>query len=233
VIDSESQVVMENVALVKPRGSLVIESRDEFLERSMRASSWTVCWASALFRTRALAKVGGLREEEFPSADVTLLMRIALDWSFACLPRSLVACRVHADAATIAALGSFVGPDRDLDAVHFDKLPKNLYERRIAFLDEAELPQRQAERYRAIARTTLRSESVRNLAGGAGLGASWTATSAALLGLIRSDPRTLTVPSTWKLVVAQLGGRQVKRLLRRVAAGVLPGTRSEQTTRAH
>ena len=230
VIDSKSHVAMKNVALLESRGSLTIESRDEYLERSMKASSWTVCWASALFRTSAIAKAGGLRAEEFPSADVSFLMRIALDWSFACIARSLVACRVHADAATIAALGSFVGPDRDLDAVHFDKLPKNLFERRIQFLEEARLPHRQAERYRALARTTLRRESVRNLAGKAGLGAPWKTTSAELLGLIRSDPRTLLVPATWKLVIAQLGGRRAKRILRRVEATLRPDAR---TTRNH
>ena len=218
------------MSLLESRGSLTIESRDGYLERSMKASSWTVCWASALFRTSAIAKAGGLRAEEFPSADVSFLMRIALDWSLACIARSLVACRVHVDAATIAALGSFVGPDRDLDAVHFDKLPKNLFERRIQFLEEARLPNRQADRYRALARTTFRRESVRSLAGRAGLGAPWKTTSAALLGLIRSDPRTLLVPATWKLVIAQLGARRAKRVLRRLEATLRPHTR---TTRTH
>ena len=56
VIDADSHMLVSDVRLLKAKDLLTIESRDSFLERSMRSPSWTVCWASAIFRLSAISK---------------------------------------------------------------------------------------------------------------------------------------------------------------------------------
>ena len=201
--------------LLRGDGPVIFESGHDFLERSMR-SSWTVCWPSALFAfSRAVAEAGGLREAEEPLSDFPFLMRVASKWDFACLSRSLVAFRLHAEAVT-AALGSYTGVGYDL----LDEQPRILYDHRRRFLDSTPLPEEQAERYRSIAEHTFRHDKVLRLANRSGAGVSWTETSRTLAQLVRADPRTLLLPATWRLCAAHLGGRQAKRAAHRWEPGV-------------
>jgi glycosyltransferase involved in cell wall biosynthesis len=211
LIDGESRVIERGRALMPTREPVSVEPRDRYLERSMRLT-WTVCWPSALFRTSAIVAADGLRVDEEPLADVPLLMRIALDWDFAYLSESLVGFRLHAAAAT-ADLGSFTGTGYEL----LDEQPGILFDQRTRFLSEAGLSQRQTDRYRSIAERAFRAEKVHRLANKAGLGAPWTSTNSRLLELINADGRTLLVPETWQLIAAQLGGRQARRIARRVS----------------
>jgi glycosyltransferase involved in cell wall biosynthesis len=208
-IGGDSTVLERARTLLQPRGQITVESGDEYLERSMQ-SRWTVCWPSALFRRSAIIKAGGLRVDEEPLADVPLLMRIALDWDFALVSKPLVGFRLHADSAT-AGLGTFTGAGYELG-----DLPEILFQHRIRFLAEASLPKRQSDTYRSLARSTLRREAVKRLADRGGLGAPWKVTNRGLVQLIRKEPRTLLVPTTWRLVGSQLGGRYARRVAVRV-----------------
>lgn len=212
LIDGSSQVVERGRMLVDVEGPLGIERGVDFLERSMR-SPWTLCWSSALFRTKAIAGAGGLQPDDEPHRDFPLFMRISREWDYACLSKPLVAFRLHAAAAT-AALGSYTGTGYDL----LDAQPQTLYRQRLRFLDEANVPPQLAERCRSTARRTLRSDRLLRIANRAGTGLPWTATLKELVDLIRADSRTLVLPATWKLCAAQLGGRQAKRALRRIRA---------------
>jgi hypothetical protein len=208
LIDEASHIIERNVALLPPEAEVTLEPGEQYLQRSMR-SHWTVAWSSALFRIEALAAAGGLRLDEHPSADVPLLMRIALKWDLAMLAKPLVGVRVHTDAAT-AAIAGWTGTGYALGTY-----AENLLERRLRFLDEAQLPSSKVTSYRAAARHAYRQDVVARTALRGGSDLSWSATTHALLELLRREPRALGMPSTWRLIGAQLGGRHLKRALHR------------------
>jgi glycosyltransferase involved in cell wall biosynthesis len=208
LIDSESRILKPGVRLLEPKGLVTVEPGPRYLERSMD-SLWTVGWSSALFRTDALREVGDLRAEEHPSADVPFLMRVAVHWDFAMVSEPLVGIRVHPDAAT-AGIAGWTGSGYDLS-----NYAENLFERRIQFLAEAQLPEPRTKSYRAIANRAYRRAQVERLAARSGADGSWSATTNALLRLVRHDPSVLRVSRTWRLAVAQFGGRYVKQRLRR------------------
>jgi glycosyltransferase involved in cell wall biosynthesis len=206
VIDADGRTIEHGRALVQG-DSIAVESGNRFIERSMRAT-WTVCWSSALFRTTAIRKAGGLRPENEPIPDFPLMMRIALDWDFAHVPRPLASIRVHADALS-AEVGLFTGSGYTAS----DSYATTIYDQRVGFLQEAQLPADRISRYRALAKDSFRRDRVRRLANEAGVDPDWSRTTGALLGLARDEPRILQIAETWKLVVAQLGGRRAKRML--------------------
>lgn len=224
LIDSASQVLESQKKLVTGRGNPVLEPGHEYLLRSMR-SPWTVCWASVLFRKSALVEADCLREEEEPLSDFPLLMRIACRWDFAFVPHSLAGLRIHADAAT-AALGDYT----DGGYLLLDRQPKILYAQRLAFLEQAAIPPKLADRCRSRAEATFRRDRVRTLAAHAGLDAPWMDTSRTLARFVWADPRTLLVPATWRLCLAQVGGRKAKRMIRQLAERV-NGRASRLSTR--
>ena len=143
---------------------------------------------------------------------MSMWMRIALHSDFAFVAKPLVAFRFHGSSAT-AELGPFTGAEHEIE-----QLPRIFYERRMGFLNDATLPIGEARRYRTIAEKTFRRESVQHLANRAGLGAPWTSTTAGLIRLAHAKPRTLLTPDAIRLVAAQLGGRRVKRVIRRLAS---------------
>lgn len=208
LIDVESRVLDPAVTLLDSEGPVTLEPGPRYLERSMQ-SLWTVAWSSALFRTDALRNAGGLRADEEPSADVPLLMRIALDWDFAMISQPLVGVRVHPGAAT-ASTGGWTGAGYDLS-----NYAEILFERRIRFLAEAGLPERTTRAYRSAARGAYRREAVQRIAARGGRDVSWTATNHALFRLLRREPKVVGIPTTWRLVAAQFGGRYAKRALLR------------------
>jgi glycosyltransferase involved in cell wall biosynthesis len=212
MIDASSCVIEHDRSVVDVDGPYEVESGDAYIERSMQ-SPWTICWPSALFRTSALVASGGLRPEEEPLGDFAMFMRIARDWDYACVAASLAGFRVHADAAT-AAVGTFTGTGYNLR----ENQPRILYAHRRRFIEESRFSRSRADHYLAIADATRRREEVEVIALKAGLGVSWMATSKKLWRLVRTDPRTLLLPVTWRLCFAQLGGRSAKRLLRRAPA---------------
>jgi glycosyl transferase family 2 len=209
LIDESSRVLEHARVLVGADRLLAFETGDQFMARSMR-SPWTVCWPTAIFRTRAVEIAGGLDPEEEPLADFPLLMRIACDWSLASISRPLAALRFHAAAAT-AALGTYTGAGYDLQ----EEQPRILHNHRLRFLERAPLPRDRAARYRALADETFRRETVAGLAARAGVNAPWRSVAKELVGLIVADRRILLLPPTWRLIAAQLGGRRLKRALAR------------------
>ena len=208
LIDSSSRILQTRVTLLDPEEPVTVESGPSYIERSMQ-SLWTVAWSSALFRTDALRKAGGLRANEEPSADVPLLMRIALDWDFAMISEPLVGVRVHPDAETASAAG-WTATSYDVGS-----LAENLLERRIRFLEEAGLSKRTTRSHQSAARRAYRRAAVRHIAARGGRDVSWSATNRAFLRLLRREPKVVGVPSTWRLLTAQFGGRYAKRVLLR------------------
>jgi len=217
LIDGSARVLEHARRLAPVEGPVTIEPGRAYLERSMR-SPWTVCWPSALFRTRAIADADGLRPGDEPLADFPLLMRIACRWDFAFLERSLVAYRLHPGAAT-AEHGDFTGAGYDLR-----DQPQILYEQRRRFLGEARLDPRDAERYRSLARLTLREDRVRALMTRSRAGASWRSTPTELARMIHADPRTLLVPVV-------VGLRKAKRAAVRLGAPIRATRRAARRRR--
>lgn len=200
LIDGSGRILEKSRMLLPARSAIVIEQSTEFLERGMQ-SMLTVHWGSALFRRSALVDADGFRAEDEPLADLPLLLRVGSRWDIACLSASLAALRLHADSTTVA-VGSFTGHIR--------------YRQRLRFLDETALPVGRSKHYRVLAERALRRERVLDVATEGGAGADWTWTWKRLTRLVRNDPRTLLVPASWKICAAQLGGRQAKRMVRRL-----------------
>ena len=87
-----------------------------------------MCFSSAAFRKTALLSGGGLRSEDGVIDDFPLLLRIAADWDFAYVNRSLALMRAHSEAYS-SSLGSFMP-----DGFRSSRLaPDILYEHRRKF----------------------------------------------------------------------------------------------------
>jgi hypothetical protein len=210
IIDRDGEVIEHAKMLVKTSGLVEVESGASFIERSMR-QDWMICSPSALFRAEALHSVGCFPVEEEPLPDVPMLRRISLRWNIACVSKPLVAFRIHGDTAS-ATLGGFTGFGYSTD----ERYPLTALRQRMRFLDEAGFPPEIDRRYRSMAEASYRRDSVGQVAANARSGTSWGATNAALVGLVRSDPRHLLLGGTWRLVAAQAGGRASRRYLQQL-----------------
>ena len=210
VIGRDGDVLERAKTLVDGSEVVAVEPGRIFLERSMH-QDWMICSPSALFRTNALVAVGCFPVEEDPLPDVPMLRRIALEWNIASVSKPLVRFRVHGDTAS-ASLGSFTGDGYEAD----DSYARTTFRQRTGFLDEARLPTYLDERYRSIAETSFRRDTITILANRAKSAGHWRSTNAELARLVRADPRALGLPAIWRLLAAQLGGRSGRRLLRQL-----------------
>jgi glycosyltransferase involved in cell wall biosynthesis len=201
LIDENGRMLDHGRMLLPSKDEVSLETGPQLIERSMRASG-TVCWTSACFRTAAVVAAGGMRAEDEPYADGSLMMRIALHGDFSCVSRPLVAVRVHAGAES-ASVGALAGTGYR----PADDAPRFLYRQRLQFLDEARLPPRRDRRYRALARRAFRRGTVGQLTLELRSG-DLTSTEALhrLLRLGRGDPQLFVSRATVKLVAAILHG---------------------------
>jgi glycosyltransferase involved in cell wall biosynthesis len=210
-IDAQSRV-FESVSLPLPE-SIVIESGRQFLDRNVHARWGTVCSTSALLRTKAAASVGGMRATELPFADIPFYLRIALDWNFIAVAEPLVGVRIHHDSETSTAISSGELDDEN------DAVSRILFDRRMDFLSDIEERDLEVRRYRRLAARAFHRDSIRAIAIRANSGRPWLSTASALWRFLRAHPRALAMPRTWKLVGAQLGGRNAKVFIERVGSG--------------
>jgi glycosyltransferase involved in cell wall biosynthesis len=203
LIDDQGNVLKRDLALVGGDAPLVIESTVQFYERSM--STWMVNWPTALFRTRALREAGGLRAEDRPVADAVLYFRIARDWDYAAVRRTLAAIRTHegSDSASM-------GRNTETAMIMGGRFNRQLLAHRLAAVGQAQVPEATRDRWRALAR----ADAIHHLAYDAGDGAGWRSSTATFFDLVRIDHRILFDHRTARFVIAQLGGRRLKRLVR-------------------
>jgi glycosyltransferase involved in cell wall biosynthesis len=218
VVDGQSRVIEHSVDLVPGSGrDLTIETSNEFMTRAMR-QNWLVTLAATLFRTEAMVEGDGLRGEEYPVADFSLMLRVGSKWKVAHIPASLASVRVHAEAIS-ASLGSFAD---GAYAVGDDYAPM-MFERRSRFLEEGAVTEDQRRAYGAIAAATYRRDRVRQLRNSAGARGDWWGTTTELVRFAAGEPSILVLPDTWLLLGAQLGGRWAKRLVDRRRVGQAAG----------
>jgi glycosyltransferase involved in cell wall biosynthesis len=190
------------------KNSVAIESGAEFLERSMKAGTDT-CFSSAVFRKAALVGAGGLRKEDGVIDDFPLFMRIATRWDFAYLNAPLAVMRAHADASS-SSLGWFTPRGfRTMRAV-----PDSLYECRLRFIAQADLPGTEGRRLARMAKRTYRRDVLSHLSMRATTGDGSVVTFGSLQSEIRRDRRLALDPLTWRFIVGQLGGRRIRDALR-------------------
>jgi len=209
-IDLESRVQRQGVSAMKTARPLTVETGPHFLERSM--VSLPLCFSTATYRTRAIREAGRMIIGEELFADVPLVLRMALHWDMAYIDRPLVAFRLHDETQTRqlsdGGAGETVARDRLLAYC------RALFERRIRFVEEAALPTKTANKYRALA-------ALRFLADRTGLGAPWSEATASFLRLVRLYPRILTYRIALQFIAAQCGGRALRRATYRLASVVL------------
>jgi hypothetical protein len=154
-----------------------------------------------------------VRPEDGAVDDFALLMRIAIEWDFAYLNRALTSVMGHAEAES-SAIGSFA-PDGS-GFRWAPSLPGMLYERRLKFLAEADLPEVETRRLARVAERTYRHDRVRYLSMRANTGDRSPAVFRALGKEMRRDPHLGLDPMTWRFIVGQLGGRRLRDGVRRV-----------------
>ena len=221
-IDAESNIHKRCVRLIDTTQPVVVESGDQFLTRSM--TKIPVIFSTATYRTRAIVAAGGIRADEEPFADMPMWMRIAVNSEVVFLTEPLAGFRVHDDSVTkrlVLVDGQQLGADAQL-AVY----TQFFFERRVGFLDQAELPAEQVRRYRSLA-------TLRYLRDRGGQGVPWMSTTKGLIRLVRLRPRILLDPTAWRLIAAQLGGRQARSASHGLASwrtrrrpGLTPDSRS-------
>ena len=204
LIDARSRII-QSVNPVASRSPVKIERRDLALERMM-VSPWGLCFPSVAYRTDAIVEVGGFRQEEGAFGDIPLWMRMALGWDFGYIATPLAGFRIHPNRVTgeLAAQHGVTSEGRER-VLLFSQI---LFERRMDFLDDAPLESRRTRWLRALATLQLLKDS-------AAMGLPWSEAALRLAKLVRTEPRIVLRPALWRLVVAQLGGRRVRSVLRR------------------
>lgn len=193
----------------KKEDMIEFEPGEQFVERSMKNGP-SVCLSSAVFRKAALVTAGGLRPDDGVIDDFPLLLRIASDWDYAYLNRPLAVMRAHDEAAS-SALGSF----RSGGFRSTRSLADILYEHRLKFLTEADLPESEGQRLARFARQRYRRDVLSYLSMRATTGDGSVEVFRDFGKEIRSDRRLLLDPMTWRFVVGQLGARRLRDGLRR------------------
>jgi glycosyltransferase involved in cell wall biosynthesis len=204
-IDIDSHVRKRGVSYVTSKQPPSVEPGHAFLERSM--TSTAILLSSTTFRTQALREAGGMTTREEPFADVPLFMRIALNWDFAYVDKPLVAFRVHDDTVTTQLASG--GREQPVERDRLLTYGQIMFDRRVGFLEEARLPSRTTDRYRALA-------TLRYLADRAGLGAPWRESMTEFVQIVRLYPGILGHPLGLRFLAAAFGGRR----LRQVAHGL-------------
>jgi hypothetical protein len=206
-IDAESNIIRSDVRLVDTDRGVLVESGDQFIARTMMGIS--MIFSSATYRTRAIVAAGGMRLEEEPFAEVPMQLRIALHWDVVFVAQSLAGLRIHDETVTkglVTVDGEQLNAEEQLAT--FTQI---FYDRRTGFLADAGLPEARTRRYWSLA-------TLRHLANRGGQGAPWMETTCGLLRLVRERPRILLHPTAWRLIGAQLGGRQLQHATRKLAA---------------
>ena len=205
-IDSSAHVIRSFDPLPS-RSPMTLEPRDLALEHLMVSNS-APCFSSVAYRTEAIVGAGGFLEPDGPFGDRKLWMRMAVDWDFAYVGKPLAGFRIHDERLSNEVTASHGvtsdGPElvQLYSRVHLDG--------RLEFLDEGHLQPERARRLRALAKLQFLVEN-------ANLGLPWSKTASSLRSLVRAYPRIVLRPALWRLVAAQLGGRQLRSALRRAS----------------
>lgn len=209
-VDIDSRVRRHATSSVKSSHPWVVERGHAILERSM--TSTVICQSSATYRTAAIREAGGLTTSEEPFADIPLHMRIAQNWDIGYLHRPLVAFRVHDQSETTRlASGGWTEADARDRLLTYGRM---MFERRTGFLKEAGLPHDETNRYQSLA-------TLRFLADRAGLGDPWLQTWADFANIVHVYPRILAHPIAQRFIVAQFGGRALRRITRKLTSAVI------------
>ncbi len=211
MVDGLGKALGPTVRLNCSRDPIRLEPGAKFIERSMREGP-KVCLSSAVFRKAALLSAGGWRSEDGVIDDLPLLLRVANDWDFAYLDRPLAVMQVHPEADS-SSLGSFT-PDGFRSS---RSLPDVVYGHRRKFLAEADLPAGEARRLTRIAERMHRRDVVAHLSMRANTGDGTVVMFKELLTELRGNPRLASDPITWRFIAGQLGGRRLRKRLRRAS----------------
>lgn len=208
VIDAQSRIV-RRVYPVASRSAMKIERHDQALDRLM-VSRWPICFASVVYRTRAVVDAGGLKEEEGAFGDLQLWMRMALRWDFGYIAEPLAGFRLHAGAIStdVGARPGAASDASDLVRRH----AQARFERRINFVENAPLAPGAAHRLSALAELQLLVDT-------AYVGVPTREVLMRLASLVGRYPRIASRHRLWRLVAAQLGGRRVRAAVWPTAAG--------------
>ena len=202
-IDVQSRVIAR-VEPVVCRSPVKVERSDRALERLMVSNDF-LCFPSVAYRTKAIVDAGGFQEELGPFCDRELWMRMALTWDFGYVASPLVGQRAHAGTVTRNVAGE-QGVTCD-ERERFRLYSQMNFQQRSGFLDKAPLGPERTKRLRSLAALQL-------LVDGANAGLPFSKMASRLGGLVLTYPGMVTRPALWRFVVAQLGGRRVRSVLR-------------------
>ncbi len=212
IVDAHGATLAPHVPPAYVKGSLVFEPGRQFLERSM-SSGPEMCISSAVFRTAALRRAGGLRPEDGVIDDFPMLMRIAGGWDFVYVNAPLALLRTH-EGASSSTLGEFT--PRGFRSSR--SLPDILFEHRLKGLAEAGLPEATRRRLTRVARRSHRRDVLSHLSMRSRTGDGMVAPLKALGTEVRRDHRLAVDPLAWRFVVGQFGGRWAGDRLRHLLA---------------
>jgi hypothetical protein len=173
----------------------------------MMSSRWGLCFPSVMYRTKAIADLGGFRDAEEPFGDRKLWLRVALKWDYGYLPTALAGFRTHA-AARQQQVG---GPhEESTDEQRVRLFSQIHYQHRLDFIEESALGSDRSERLRAITTLTLLVEN-------AAYGLPFGEVAGRLARILQAYPRIVGRAAFWRLLGAQFGGRWARAALERAA----------------
>jgi hypothetical protein len=180
-------------------------------------ADWPICFSSVTYRTKALVDAGGIRPEEGAFGDLQLWMRMALAWDFGYVAKPLAACRIHGGTTTSNITGEHGVAS---DGAAAGRLHEQMrFQRRMDFLDEAQLEPHTENRLRASATLRLVAERASSKP------------AADLARLVRTSPRFALRAALWRVVVRALGGSRVRSALRRAARSPISDRRPRPRAR--
>jgi glycosyltransferase involved in cell wall biosynthesis len=214
LIDADSRVLRR--VHPRPFRAATVDPRERALEHLM-ASPGGLCFSTIAYRTRAIVAAGGFQAHEEPFGDRQLWMRIALEWDFGYLPQPLAGFRAHPDTvSTNVATRRGIASDGREGSLLYAELN---FQRRLAFLADAPLTPERGRRLRGLA-------ELQRLVDRASEGLPTGAVTRSWRHLVRAHPELLRRRATWRLLLAQLGGRRARAVLR---GGPLPRRRVAQS----
>ena len=203
LIDAGSNV-LQTLGTVRTRAPTTVESGARALKRMM-VTRGPLCFSSVVYRAKVIREAGGFVEDAGPCADLRLWMRIGADCDLAYIAKPLVGFRAHE-----GSISANIGSDRRTAATDGREVyritAQMAHEQRRQFLEETKLDPQQVAQLRSLAALQLLIDDA--FAGLPSLEVAYR-----LAALAQTSPDILRRPTTWKLIVAQLGGRSARAAL--------------------
>jgi hypothetical protein len=212
IIDENGAIRRAGVNWTYTHEADALESGAEFLTASMRWSC-RICFSTALVRTAALPH-GFMSERDFPAVDLGMWLRMARDWDFLYLHRTLGAYRIHGSSHSAA-----FGPTLHDGYVQDTEIINQLHMLKHRYIGEHATELQDAAGLRRLADESRRHELLVLARNRALPDLPLRVVIAGLRTALAQDRRLLADWTFWRILLSAASGRRVRTAVRRAARG--------------